>query len=63
MVTKTKRTNIKTDLKQIINDCEFLCYLKGDDFGDFPIKKINKKRLVDLIIRYFKERSNATNQK
>ena len=49
---KEEKKKIKEDVNIIVDNCETLCYISGDDFGTSPIKKINKKMLKAKIVEY-----------
>jgi hypothetical protein len=43
---------LKIDIRNILDNCTSICYLKGDDFGAHPIQKTNKAKAIYEIHKY-----------
>jgi hypothetical protein len=43
---------LRVDIRNILDNCTSICYLKGDDFGAHPIQKTSKKRAVYELHKY-----------
>jgi len=51
IASKTNK-QLKIDIKNILDNCTSICYLKGDDFGAHPIRQTNKAKVVYEITKY-----------